>query len=113
MHFAQVIHTANQLIHIAPFADLNVKKSTLTNTALSAVAMNAPKRKVHGKSKNVFKEEQTMKKSEAYNLAQIAVVLSPCIAPENKLEVLRTLMEAEDIAKFCEKQEETENAETV
>lgn len=54
-----------------------------------------------------------MKKSEAYNLAQIAVVLSPCITPENKLEVLRTLMEAEDFAKFSEKQEEKKNAETV
>ena len=58
-----------------------------------------------------------MKKSERDHVAQIAVVLSPYITPENKLEVLRTLMEDEDVAKFVEdreaKEEETSNAETV
>ena len=51
-----------------------------------------------------------MKKSEAYNLAQIAVVTSPLISAENKLEILRVLMEAEDFAKFTENrnQEDTE-----
>lgn len=53
-----------------------------------------------------------MKKSEAFNLAQIAVVLSPCITPENKLGVLRTLMEAEDMAKFVEDRE-AENEDDV
>ena len=34
-------------------------------------------------------EEKTMKKSELYHLAQIAVVNSPCIAPETKIYILR------------------------
>ena len=46
-----------------------------------------------------------MKKSEAYNLAQVAVVLSPSIAPEKKLKILRVLMEAEDLELYCEEQE--------
>ena len=54
-----------------------------------------------------------MKKSEAYHLAQIAVLNSPCIAPERKLEIFRVLMESEDLAIYCEKKEKTENAETV
>ena len=58
-----------------------------------------------------------MKKSELYHLAQIAVVLSPCLAPENKLEVLRTLFDDEDLAKFVEereaKEKENGDAETV
>jgi hypothetical protein len=49
--------------------------------------------------------KKTMKKSEAYNLAQTAVLLSPCIAPERKLEVLRVLMSDEDVALFTEKRE--------
>lgn len=48
-----------------------------------------------------------MKKSEAYHLAQIAVVQSPAISPENKLEILRTLIAGENLALFCEKKEET------
>ena len=54
-----------------------------------------------------------MKKSAAYHLAEIAVVTSGCIAPENKLEVLRVLMEGEDLAKYCEEQEAKRNAEAV
>ena len=46
-----------------------------------------------------------MKKSEIYHLAQIAVVTSPSIAPENKLEILRVLIADENLALFCEKQE--------
>lgn len=46
-----------------------------------------------------------MKKSEAYNLAQIAVVTSPLITPESKLEVLRVLMDDEDAAKYWEERE--------
>ena len=52
-----------------------------------------------------------MKKSEAYNLAQIAVLLSPCLAPENKLEVLRVLMSDEDVALYTEKREAEKTAE--
>lgn len=46
-----------------------------------------------------------MKKSTAYNLAQIAVMMSPNIAPENKLEILRVLMEDESLALYMEEQE--------
>jgi hypothetical protein len=44
-----------------------------------------------------------MKQSEALNLAQIAVVTSPTIAPEKKLEVLKILMDSESFARYCEK----------
>ena len=47
-----------------------------------------------------------MKKSEAYYLAQIAVVNSHCIPPEKKLVILKTLMHEEDLAIFVEEQEE-------
>lgn len=43
-----------------------------------------------------------MKKSEVYHLAQIAVVQSPNIAPENKLEILKTLIAQENLELFCE-----------
>ena len=43
-----------------------------------------------------------MKKSELYHLAQIAVITTPCIAPENKLEILKTLMNDEDVEKYVE-----------
>ena len=36
-----------------------------------------------------------MKKSEAYKLAQIAVVSTPTIAPESKLDILSVLMSDE------------------
>ena len=54
-----------------------------------------------------------MKKSEAYHLAQIAVVSTATIAPESKLEILRILIDDENLANFCEEQEEKKNAETV
>ena len=58
-----------------------------------------------------------MKKSEIYHLAQIAAITSPCIAPETKLEVLKELMDKEDLEIFCEKQKAKKegdgNAETV
>lgn len=54
-----------------------------------------------------------MKKSEIYHLAQIAVITTPCIAPETKLEVLRELMDKENLEIFCEKREGEKNAETV
>lgn len=49
-----------------------------------------------------------MKKSEIYHLAQIAVLASPSIAPENKLKVLCELMNAESLAKFSENREVAE-----
>ncbi len=51
-----------------------------------------------------------MKKSELYHLAQIAVVTSPCIEPENKLKILRVLMDSEDLELFREKKEESNEA---
>lgn len=46
-----------------------------------------------------------MKKSEAYNMAQIAIITTPTISPENKLEILRVLIEDEGIALYFEEQE--------
>ena len=46
-----------------------------------------------------------MKKSEAYNMAQIAIITTPTISPENKLEILRVLIAAENLALYCEEQE--------
>lgn len=58
-----------------------------------------------------------MKKSEIYHLAQIAVINSPSITPESKIEVMRTLMEDESLALYVEerkaKEGENGNAETV
>ena len=45
-----------------------------------------------------------MKKSEVYHLTQIAVVQSPNISPENKLEILKILIEKEQLELFCEKE---------
>lgn len=47
-----------------------------------------------------------MKKSEVYHLAQIAVVQTPSISPENKLEILKVLSCQEYFEKFCEEKEE-------
>lgn len=47
-----------------------------------------------------------MKKSTAYSLTQIAVVNSPCISPENKIEILKILIEDEELALFIERQKE-------
>lgn len=49
-----------------------------------------------------------MKKSEVYHLAQIAVMMSPQISPENRLEILRVLMDEEDLARYIECRNETE-----
>lgn len=54
-----------------------------------------------------------MKRSEAYHLAQIAVVLSQTISPEGKLEVLRVLLDDEKLAEFTENRDENENAVVV
>lgn len=47
-----------------------------------------------------------MKKSEIYRLAQIAVQEHNCLYTRYKLEIIRELMKQEDLALFCEKQEE-------
>ena len=49
-----------------------------------------------------------MKKSEIYHLSQIAVVQSPQIAPESKIEILKVLWEQEKFEMYCEKQTESE-----
>ena len=51
----------------------------------------------------------TMKESHAYKLAQIAVLRTDAICTTDKLEVLRLLMDKEDVAKFVEKIEEEES----
>lgn len=47
-----------------------------------------------------------MKKSEAYKVAQFALLNYAGVGGVEKLEILRVLMAAEDLAKFTEKQEE-------
>lgn len=46
-----------------------------------------------------------MKTSEIYKKAQFAVVNSLCLYPEDKLEILRELMDKEDLEIFREKKE--------
>ena len=52
-----------------------------------------------------------MKKSEMYRLAQGAVLTNEYLSIEDKLEILRELMEKEDLELFCEKNKETEKGE--
>ena len=51
-----------------------------------------------------------MKQSEAFNLAQIAVVNTPLISPERKLKVLKILMDSESFARYCEEMKAGEAA---
>ena len=51
-----------------------------------------------------------MKKSEKYRLAQLAVLNSNFLS-SSKLEIIRTLQQDEDMAKYSEKREE-EKAES-
>lgn len=51
-----------------------------------------------------------MKKSMIYKLAQMAVLNYERIGDTDKLQVLRELIAAEDLALFCESQEEKETA---
>ena len=44
-----------------------------------------------------------MKNSELYHLAQIAVVQSTSIAPENKIKIVKLLLENESLEQFREK----------
>ena len=46
-----------------------------------------------------------VKKSEAFKMAQYSVMADELIESAEKLEILRILMEAEDIAKYGEKKE--------
>ena len=46
-----------------------------------------------------------LKKSELYRKAQYAVADSFAMPHDEKIAILRLLMEQEDIALFCEKQE--------
>lgn len=43
-----------------------------------------------------------MKKSEVYRQAQGAVMANAYISIDDKLEILRVLMNDEDVAKYCE-----------
>lgn len=45
-----------------------------------------------------------MKKSELYHLAQMAVVTSPGISPEHKLDIIHILTADENLAKIAEEQ---------
>jgi ABC-type uncharacterized transport system ATPase subunit len=47
-----------------------------------------------------------MKKSECFKMAQEAVIKNQSISTEDKLEILRVLMEKEDLALFTEKEDE-------
>lgn len=50
-----------------------------------------------------------MKKSEAFILAQKAVLNDPFISTEEKLAIMRVLFAEEDLAKFLEKEENKNN----
>lgn len=51
-----------------------------------------------------------MKKSQIYNWAQCAVLEANNLTTPTKLEMLRELMNAEDLALYTEKEAETEQA---
>ena len=53
-----------------------------------------------------------MKKSECFRLAQEAVIEHPVIATHLKIEILRVLIQEEDMFKYCE-QEKERKAQTV
>ena len=51
-----------------------------------------------------------MKKSEIYNLAQLAVMTNPAIHSTQKLEILRVLMADEDLEIYREEKAKKETA---
>ena len=51
-----------------------------------------------------------MKKSELYHLAMVAIVQSPNISPENRVEIVKLLLENEDLELYREKVEAERNA---
>lgn len=55
-----------------------------------------------------------MKKSEAFRKAQMAVLNENALLPSEKLDILRVLMEEENVQKICEKvdAEKAENKES-
>jgi hypothetical protein len=46
-----------------------------------------------------------MKKSKCYQMAQMAVLTNESILPSEKLEILRVLMDEENVQRICEKVE--------
>ena len=52
-----------------------------------------------------------MKKSEDYNLAQVAVINSQLISPENKLEIIKVLIAQEQWELYCEELAAKKSAE--
>jgi hypothetical protein len=66
---------------------------------------------VTNKSKNK-KEKFNMKKSQIYNWAQCAVLESNNITTLSKIEMIRELISAEDLALYSEAQEEKKAGET-
>lgn len=47
-----------------------------------------------------------MKKSELYHMAQIAIIESQNISPENRVEILKLLLEDESLELYRESKEE-------
>lgn len=56
----------------------------------------------------VFRRDIPIKKSEAYKLAQIAVINTPTIAPESKIAILKFLINDEELAAYREEMESEE-----
>lgn len=52
-----------------------------------------------------------MKKSEIYKTAQCVVIDNQLLRTTDKLEILRELMDAENLAKYSETQEEKKKGE--
>lgn len=51
-----------------------------------------------------------MKKSELLKLAEIAVVASPTISPESKIDILRVLFDEESLEEYREEQQAKKEA---
>lgn len=49
-----------------------------------------------------------MKKSEMYRLAQESVLADNRLSSHQKLDIIRELMDAEDLERFCEKRKAEE-----
>jgi hypothetical protein len=52
-----------------------------------------------------------MKKSKCFRLAQMAVLGADALLPSDKLDILRVLMEEENVQKICEKHTEEKESE--
>ena len=53
-----------------------------------------------------------MKKSEIYHIAQIAVLNTPTISPENKIAILQQLIDDERFALYTEQLKEKQTTES-